>query len=119
MRREHLRPQQRSHYVISDGGDQPNVVPSEAKIWFYLREMDFAAIEKMLTTADTIADGAAKMTSTTVSRRILGVAATKTFKRPTAAAATAKIVAGSSPPWAPHAQILWRTVHDNAGASAR
>src|SRR3546814_5348962 len=68
--------QQRSHYVISDGGDQPNVVPSEAKIWFYLREMDFAAIEKMLTTADTIADGAAKMTSTTVSRRILGVAAT-------------------------------------------
>src|SRR3546814_14180748 len=32
MRREHLRPQQRSHYVISDGGDQPNVVPSEAKI---------------------------------------------------------------------------------------
>ena len=28
MRREHLRPEQRSHYVIPDGGDQPNVVPS-------------------------------------------------------------------------------------------
>jgi metal-dependent amidase/aminoacylase/carboxypeptidase family protein len=28
MRREHLRPEQRSHYVITDGGDQPNVVPS-------------------------------------------------------------------------------------------
>src|SRR5262249_54666948 len=27
-RREHLRLQQRSHYVITDGGDQPNVVPS-------------------------------------------------------------------------------------------
>src|SRR3546814_19579963 len=93
MRREHLRPQQRSHYVISDGGDQPNVVPSEAKIWFYLREMDFAAIEKMLTTADTIADGAAKMTSTTVSRRILGVAATQNFNRPMAEAAPANIVA--------------------------
>src|SRR3712207_8337021 len=30
MRREHLRPEQRSHYVIPDGGDQPNVVPSVA-----------------------------------------------------------------------------------------
>ena len=28
MRREHLRPEQRSHYVIKQGGDQPNVVPS-------------------------------------------------------------------------------------------
>src|SRR3546814_14336130 len=97
MRREHLRPQQRSHYVISDGGDQPNVVPSEAKIWFYLREMDFAAIEKMLTTADTIADGAAKMTSTTVSRRILGVAATQNFNRPMAEAAQANTVAVGLP----------------------
>jgi aminobenzoyl-glutamate utilization protein B len=30
FRREHLRPEQRSHYVITDGGDQPNVVPSKA-----------------------------------------------------------------------------------------
>ena len=28
-RREHLRLQQRSHYVIPDGGDQPNVVPHD------------------------------------------------------------------------------------------
>jgi len=27
MKREHLRPEQRSHYVIVNGGDQPNVVP--------------------------------------------------------------------------------------------
>lgn len=30
FRREHLELTQRSHYVISDGGDQPNVVPSKA-----------------------------------------------------------------------------------------
>src|SRR3546814_11533148 len=57
MRREHLRPEQRSHYVISEGGDQPNVVPSEARIWFYLRAMNFDAIEKMLATTDAVADG--------------------------------------------------------------
>ena len=30
FRREHLRIQQRSHYVITNGGDQPNVVPQNA-----------------------------------------------------------------------------------------
>ena len=41
FRREHLRPQQRSHYVITNGGDQPNVVPPVASVWYYFREMDF------------------------------------------------------------------------------
>ena len=30
FKREHLRTQQRSHYVITNGGDQPNVVPPNA-----------------------------------------------------------------------------------------
>ena len=37
-RREHLRIQQRSHYVITDGGDQPNVVPPTASVWYFFRE---------------------------------------------------------------------------------
>ena len=40
-RREHLRLQQRSHYVITDGGDQPNVVPRTASVWYYFRETDY------------------------------------------------------------------------------
>ena len=31
VRREHLRPEQRSHYIITYGGEQPNVVPALAK----------------------------------------------------------------------------------------
>ena len=41
MKREHLELPQRSHYVIPDGGDQPNVVPQTASIWFYFRERDY------------------------------------------------------------------------------
>ncbi|MCG8468868.1 MAG: amidohydrolase, partial [Gemmatimonadetes bacterium] len=40
FRREHLHPNQRSHYIITDGGDQPNVVPRVASVWYYSREMD-------------------------------------------------------------------------------
>jgi aminobenzoyl-glutamate utilization protein B len=35
FRREHLRLSQRSHNVITDGGDQPNVVPRTASVWYY------------------------------------------------------------------------------------
>ncbi len=34
FRREHLRLSQRSHYVITDGGGQPNVVPPTASVWY-------------------------------------------------------------------------------------
>jgi aminobenzoyl-glutamate utilization protein B len=41
FKREHLELAQRSHYVIPDGGDQPNVVPQTASIWFYFRNLDY------------------------------------------------------------------------------
>jgi aminobenzoyl-glutamate utilization protein B len=33
--REHLEPTQRSHRVITNGGDQPNVIPNKAAIWWF------------------------------------------------------------------------------------
>ncbi len=44
FRREHLRLPQRTHYVITEGGDQPNVVPPLAKVWYYFREIDYEHI---------------------------------------------------------------------------
>lgn len=119
MRREHLRPEQRSHYVISDGGDQPNVVPSEAKIWFYLREQSFEAIAKLLTVADDVAEGAARMSDTSVARRILGAAAIQHFNRPMAEAAQANIKAVGMPEWDADDQAFARAVQANVGATVK
>src|SRR6476661_7450650 len=47
FRREHLRLQQRSHYVIINGGDQPNVVPPNASVWYYFRETDYEHIKEL------------------------------------------------------------------------
>src|SRR6185295_5675587 len=41
FRREHIRVGSRVHYVITNGGDQPNVVPSNATVWYYYREADY------------------------------------------------------------------------------
>lgn len=115
-RREHLRPEQRSHYIISDGGDQPNVVPQSASIWFYLREQKFDSIAKMLTTATEIAEGAARMTGTTVTRRILGAAAPQHMNRPIAEAAQVNIQAVGMPKWDVDDQAFAKAVQTNIAA---
>ena len=63
FRREHLRPAQRSHRVIINGGDQPNVVPSEAAVWYYFRELDYPHIKDLYGLGNTMADSAAKRRS--------------------------------------------------------
>jgi aminobenzoyl-glutamate utilization protein B len=74
FRREHLRLQQRSHYVIPDGGDQPNVVPSTARVWYFFRENDYEHIKDLWDIGNDMAKGAAMMTGTDVTWQILGTA---------------------------------------------
>lgn len=116
MRREHLRTQQRSHYVISDGGDQPNVVPSTAAVWYYFREQDFKRIANSFEIGNRIADAAAMMTDTTVTRRILGTAAPRHFNRPIAEAAYENIKAVGLPRWSEDEQAFARIVQKNVGS---
>jgi aminobenzoyl-glutamate utilization protein B len=73
-RREHLRIQQRSHYVVTNGGDQPNVVPRNASVWYYFRETSYPEIKRMWEIGNQISQGAALMTDTTVTSRVLGSA---------------------------------------------
>lgn len=74
FKREHMKPTQRSHYVITDGGDQPNVVPSAAAVWYYFRERTYEDIKSMYDAGIKIAAGAAMMTDTKVTHQILGTA---------------------------------------------
>ncbi len=75
FRREHLRTQHRSHSVIYDGGDQPNVVPSQASVWFYFREKNYPQIRDLFAIGDSVARGAAMMTGTALNEvRIIGSA---------------------------------------------
>ena len=68
--REHLRDDARIHYVITDGGGQPNVVPPRAEVWYYLRADDHAYAEYLLERVREIAEGATRMTRTEVQEKI-------------------------------------------------
>ncbi len=104
--REHLEPLQRSHSVITNGGDQPNVVPSKASIWFYFREITYPNIMNLYETGNRIADGAAMMTKTKVTRRTLGSAWPRHFNKPVAEAMNENIKVVGLPNWSAEDQQL-------------
>src|SRR5262249_12044158 len=54
------------HYVITNGGAQPNVVPATAQVWYYTRGNSHEDAEYLFDWIRDIADGAAKMTRTKV-----------------------------------------------------
>ena len=62
--REHIREDARIHYVITNGGGQPNVVPPDAEVWYYIRANKHADVEKNFEWIKQIAQGAATMTQT-------------------------------------------------------
>jgi aminobenzoyl-glutamate utilization protein B len=66
FRREHLRLATRVHNVITNGGDQPNVVPPNATVWYYYREADYDHIMDLWRIGDKMAQAAALMTDTNV-----------------------------------------------------
>jgi aminobenzoyl-glutamate utilization protein B len=99
FRREHLRLSQRSHYVITNGGDQPNVVPSNASVWYYFREIDYPHIKEVREIGDTMARAAAMMTNTEVSWRVTGVAWPQHFNKTVAETMYENVKTVGLPKW--------------------
>jgi len=112
MRREHLPLTQRSHYVITNGGGQPNIVPGEATVWYYFREQNFDTIRKLFETGNEISEAAAKATGTTVTHRILGYAAPNHANKPLAEAAQANIELVGMPKWSAEDQAFAKAVQE-------
>ena len=99
-KREHLEPAARSHYVITEAGDQPNVVPQAATIWFYFRERDYPRVKAMYEAAVKMAQGAALMTNTEIDTiQTVGSAWGRYFNRPVAEASYANIRRVGLPQW--------------------
>lgn len=106
FRREHLRLATRIHYVITNGGDQPNVVPPDASVWYYYREVDYDHIMNLWRIGDNMAKAGALMTDTTWTERVLGTAWPGYFNKPIAEAMYANIRKVGLPEWSSDDQTL-------------
>ncbi len=116
-KREHLRPEQRSHYVIVNGGDQPNVVPSEATVWYYFREQDFPRIRELHEYGSTMAKAAAMATGTTFTQRTVGSAWPSHFSKVVAEVQQKNIDAIGVPKWTEADQTLAKELQREIGVA--
>ena len=62
--REHMINDARLHYVITNGGKAPNVVPDEAEVWYYVRAPQRHQVDNIYERVVNIAKGATMMTET-------------------------------------------------------
>jgi len=114
--REHMELPQRSHYVIKDGGDQPNVVPSTASIWFYFRERDYPRTMAMFEAAKKMAQGATLMTDTQIDTiMMIGSGWSGHFSRPIAEAMYQNIEKVGMPTWDEKDQTLAKGIQRELG----
>jgi len=65
LMREHMELTSRIHYVITEGGKAPNVVPEYARVWYYVRDATREKVGKLYQRVLNIAEGAALATETT------------------------------------------------------
>src|SRR6201994_3576345 len=117
FRREHLRLATRVHNVITNGGDQPNVVPPNAADWYYFREADYEHVMNLWRIGDNMAKAATLMTDTTYTSRLLGSAWPGHFNRPIAEAVYENIKKVGLPQWSDADQALAKAVQKELGVT--
>jgi aminobenzoyl-glutamate utilization protein B len=115
-RREHLPLEHRSHYVVTNGGDQPNVVPRTASVWYYFRHTTYPRIKELWEMGEAMAKGAALMTNTELQpMRVLGSAWPQHFNKVVAETTWANIQKVGMPQWSEADQTLAKALQKELG----
>ncbi|MDR2899826.1 MAG: amidohydrolase, partial [Clostridiales bacterium] len=70
--REHVTTDVRIHYIITEGGTAPNIVPDNATVWYYVRAPKRETVEEVYARLVKVAEGAAHMTETKLEIEFLG-----------------------------------------------
>lgn len=112
--REHMTPTMRMHRVITEGGDQPNVVPRRASVWWYFRDSTAEGAGKLFEQAKRIAEGAALMSNTKVEIDVMSAVWPVRGNRTLAELVEREIEAVGLPSWTAEEDTLARTVQAKA-----
>ena len=112
FRREHLQQSARTHYVVSNGGGQPNIVPGVASVWYYFRDYTFDRVKALFEIGNKTAEAAAMATDTTVERKLMGFAAPNFGNKPMAELAMANIQQVGMPKWTADDQAFAKLVQE-------
>lgn len=105
--RQHLRPGQQLHGIVSDGGVAPNIVPGRAELLYYLRAADSDSLDDLMRRAKACFEAGALATGCTHDIRTLAPTYTELTPDPVLSAAyRAQITGLGRTPMAPELEVL-------------
>jgi aminobenzoyl-glutamate utilization protein B len=113
--REHFEPGMLAQRVITDGGDQPNVIPAKATIWWYLRHSNADGVRKLFERAREIGQGAAMMTGTTMETHFLSAVWPNRANQTVAETIQQNVEIVGMPEWTKDEDNLARQLQQQAG----
>lgn len=72
LMREHVPQETRIHYVVTQGGNAPNVIPDNAEAYYYVRHPEPEQVRAIFDRLVKAAEGAAVGTGTTMEMEVVG-----------------------------------------------
>ncbi len=97
--REHVVQEARIHYIVEEGGGQPNVVPDYARSWYYIRAPERSQVQQIYERINKIAEGAAMMTETELKIDLLSAVYNKIPNKTLSETVTANMREIGHPGW--------------------
>lgn len=104
--REHVPMGTRIHYIITNGGQAPNVVPDFAESYYYVRNTDPATVRSVMERVQKAAEGAALATGTTVKFEATGGVYSMLASRTLASVMQRNLLAVGGEAWTPQ-EVQW------------
>ncbi len=113
--REHMTKSMSAQRVITNGGDQPNVIPRKASVWWYFRDGTAEGATKLFERAKKIAQGAALMSDTTVEVDVMSAVWPVRGNQTVAELVQREYERVGQPHWSPEEEKLARELQAKAG----
>jgi aminobenzoyl-glutamate utilization protein B len=116
--REHMEPTMRAQRVIKRGGDQPNVIPSRAMVWWTFRAPTAEGARGVFEQGKRIAQGAAMMTNTEVEVEVMSAVWPVRTNQGMAEVIQRNIELVGMPEWTAEEDAFARELQARAGVAA-
>jgi aminobenzoyl-glutamate utilization protein B len=117
--REHIIQEARIHYVIEEGGGQPNVVPDYSRSWYYIRAPEREMVEHIYNRINKIAEGAAMMTETELKINLIAAIYNKIPNRTLSELVTKNMREVGHPGWSKQEELFASKIAETLDKDAK
>jgi aminobenzoyl-glutamate utilization protein B len=117
--REHVIQEARIHYVVTQGGAAPNIVPPDAEVWYFIRSPRRTQVDEIWNWMQDVAKGAALMSQTKMNYKLLCATWESLPNKVLSKIGNANVVAIGGPPFTPEDQKFGEEIIKSLGREVK